>query len=111
MNPGELREVVTIQTISNATNDDLGRPGAGEEAQWSDTATVRAQVSERSSSTEERGGRSVPDYTVTVLMRNHPDLSRNARIKHQGDTLRIQSIRDHGRMNRYRELECRFSGD
>lgn len=111
INPGRLREVVTIQTASNATNDEFGRPSGGQEAQWSDEATVRAEVSEESGSSNQRGGRNDADRGVTVLMRDHPDLSRDARLKYNGDTLRIQSIRQSGRMRRMREVNCVFSGD
>lgn len=111
MNPGDLREVVTIQTQSNATSGDFGRPSSGDEAQWSDAATIRAEVRERAASTTERGGRSVQDWDVTMKVRPHPDLSKNARLKYNGDTYRIQSIRRMGRMQRYREIEAIYSGD
>lgn len=111
MNPGDLREVVTILIKSNASNDDFGRPSAGDDAQWTEGPTVRARVREEASTTDERGGRNVPNEGVNLLMRDHPKLTRSARLKYNGDTLRIQSISKHGRMNRYKQVECIYSGD
>lgn len=110
-NPGRLREKFTIQVADRAVADELGRPDSGVDAQWQDAATVRGEITENLSSSEERGGRNNRNQRITAKMRDHPKLSIDSRLIWRGKTLRIQSIRQSGRLNRYREVECIYSGD
>jgi len=87
MNPGDLDQQITIQTLSEAAND------FGQRVQtFSTLANVWAKVEERSGNETENGNQIVATKRVDFVIRYKTGLNEMMRIVYRGNTYKIQSI-------------------
>lgn len=77
MNPGRLRESVTIQGTTLATADALG----GQAEPWSDIETVRARILGSGASERLAGRLALAEASCLVTMRYTPNMTAARRLK------------------------------
>lgn len=100
MNIGSLRERVTVQTSTGATN------ALGETVlTWSDSSTVWASVEGVSSRELLLAGQQQVEITHRVRMRFLPTLTTQHRLSWRNRTLEIISLLEHGNRSEH-ELIC-----
>ena len=91
IDPGKLRERVTIQVASGVTNS------IGELVMtWSDSETVWASVDGVSAREQLLSGQSQVAISHRVRMRYLPGLTQSNRLSWQSRTLEIVSLLEHG---------------
>lgn len=87
MNPGEMRERVTVQIATGTTN------ALGEQVlSWSNSSAVWASVQGVSASEALAAGQQEVQITHRVQMRYLPGLTQNMRFAWRGRTLDIVSL-------------------
>jgi SPP1 family predicted phage head-tail adaptor len=91
MEAGKLRERVTIQIASGATNT-LGETVLT----WSNWSAVWAMVEGVSSREALTAGQNQVSMSHRVRMRHLPGLTQNMRLSWRGRTLEIVSLLEHG---------------
>lgn len=100
MNPGEMREKVTIQAESRAA-DTIG----GAALDWTEVATVWANVVPSSGGEFVRSEELSATVTHRVTVRFRDDLTAANRLVWRGVPLQIRSVLP-DRWRRYMVLEC-----
>jgi SPP1 family predicted phage head-tail adaptor len=88
--PGELRERVTVQVASGATNT-LGETVLS----WSDSTAVWASVEGVSAREAIAAGQQDTTVTHKVVLRHLPGLTQQMRLAWRGRTLDIISLLEH----------------
>jgi len=87
MNPGDLDQRITIQTLSEAADD------FGQRIQtFSSLANIWAKVEERRGGEAEKGNQIVATKVVDFLIRYKTGLNERMRILYNGQTYKIQTI-------------------
>lgn len=92
MQAGKLDRRITIEDLQK-TPDGAG----GYTENWVTLATVWAEKRKQSGEEALRAGSVVPAETVIFRTRFRSDVTTEARIKHEGETYNITSIREIGR--------------
>lgn len=98
---GLLRERVKIQSLTRT--EDAYREAA---ESWTDVATVRAHVRERSAAEIVRGEKLMDETRYTVTIRYRAGLTTRHRLVFNSLNLKIHSILDIGVRNRRLDLVC-----
>lgn len=91
MRPGELRERVTVQVASGATNT-LGETVLT----WSNSTSVWASVEGVSARESLLAGQQQVNITHKVRLRHLPGLTQSMRFSWRSRTLEIVSLLEHG---------------
>ena len=91
MDAGKLRERITVQIASGATNT-LGETVLT----WSDSSAVWASVEGVSAREALTAGQNQVSMSHRVRMRYLPGLTQNMRLSWRGRTLEIVSLLEHG---------------
>lgn len=87
MNPGDLDQRITIQTLSEAADD------FGQRIQtFSTLANVWAKVEERRGNEGEKGNQIVATKVVDFVIRYKTGLNERMRVVYRGNTYKIQTI-------------------
>ena len=90
MNPGDMRERVTVQIATGTTN------ALGEQVlSWSNSSAVWASVEGVSASEALRAGQQDTTVTHTLRMRYVQGLTQSMRFAWRGRTLNIVSLLEH----------------
>lgn len=108
INPGRLREVVTLQNPKTVTSDQYGRPT---DDTYETVEDLRADVDEDPSGEEyRRAGQDKPRADVVLTMRARDDVDTRSRFLWRGKTLRVETPARIDRMRRWMIVECVFGG-
>lgn len=100
INPGLLRERVTVQQSVGRTN------AMGETVlSWSDSTSVWASVNGVSAREQLTAGQNQVAISHRVIMRHLPGLTQSMRLAWRGKTLEIMSLLEHGNRSEH-ELLC-----
>lgn len=102
--PGSLRERVTVQIASGSTNA-LGETVLA----WSDSTAVWASVEGVSASEQLTAGQSQVAISHRVRLRYLPGLTQSMRLSWRSRTLEIISLLEHGNRSEH-EAICQEAG-
>jgi len=105
MNPARLRDHVDLYTLD-------GEPSPDSTGQYTSkrrhVTTLAAEVTEDGGQRSMNARRPESSASFRVEVRNHPELHRKAEFDWEGKTLKIDSIRTKGRLDRYAVCQCRW---
>lgn len=114
MNPGRLREVITVQKQSSNAAGPHRSPERSE-SPWTDEFTDRATVSLDNQRSDIVGGQEEPKQRATFTVRSRAEYRANditqKRIVWQGEAYEIESTAPVDPQRRYLEVSTIYSGE
>lgn len=100
MRAGKLDRTIKIQTLASSVND-YGTPIED----WSDLATVRAQIVQQSTDEFLRTYGETDSFAAVFRIRWLADVTTDCRVSHDGKYLNIREVKEIGRRQGL-ELRC-----
>lgn len=105
-NPARLRD--RIEAFKYDTE-----PSPDQTGQWNPDrdviGTFAADVNRDTGSQSVEGDRPTQSATFRIRMRAHPEIDRDTYFEWDGKVLKVDNITRQGRMDRYLQIECRWT--
>ena len=109
LNPGELRDQISIQVLSTEQDSTGGTPDENLDASWSEYAACRARMSPTTGREVQEAGKQQGEVSVTFRMHWMYGVVENMRIVHGGTSKKfdIRAVLNEDGMNAVMRLLCR----